>query len=440
MLKKFMTKKFRQNETRNRRHFNVSAVSVLPVVLVLIGITALATSAFAGTETVLLNLPGGSNGSNPYASLIADKKTAGVFYGTTGEGGNSTKCNLGSGCGTVFMISSPGWTESVLYSFQGPSIGDGSNPQAGLVADAKGNLYGTTASGGAFDSGTVFELTPPAMAGGAWTESVLYSFKGGTDGSNPSSALIFDGTSLVGTTPAGGASSFGTIFELTPPKKKGTPYTETILYSFTGRSDGGKPYGSVVLKSKVLYGTTLDGGPGSQGAVFELKPPAVAGGVWTESVIYGFTGGADGGKPYAGVIVGKLNVLYGTTGLGGSGYGTVFALTPPKPPSTLWTESVLYKFGNGPDGAYARYGVVADTAGNLYGTTGVGALNSGVVFEMVAPPKKSTVWTESVLWTFSGGNDGGDTTAGLILEGAVLYGTTSLGGQYGLGTVFSVTP
>jgi uncharacterized repeat protein (TIGR03803 family) len=287
--------------------------------------------------------------------------------------------------------------------------------------------------------GTVFKLAPPAKSGGAWTETVLYSFKGGTDGSNPASGVIFDGTSLVGTTALGGSSSFGTVYELTPPKTAKGVWTESILYNFKGLSDGGKPYGGLVLKTKSLYGTTLDGGPSSQGEVFELTPPVTAGGAWTESVIYGFTGGNDGGKPYSSVIFGKTGVLYGTTGLGGKGgYGTVFQLTPPKT-GTVWAESVLYSFGGGPDGSYPRYGVIADTTGNLYGTTGVGTANSGVVFKLGPPPKTGT-WPETVLWTFTGGSDAGDTTAGLLLNGGMLYGTTSLGGQYSDGTVFSVTP
>ena len=242
---------------------------------------------------------------------------------------------------------------------------------------------------------------------------------------------------MVGTTPFGGSSNFGTVFELTPPKTKTAPWTETILYNFTGRADGGKPYSGLVLKLKSLYGTVLDGGPSGQGAVFELTPPAVAGNPWTYTVLYGFTGGTDGGKPYSGVIFGKAGVLYGTTGLGGSGgYGTVFALTPHtgKP----WTESVLYSFGGGPDGSYARYGVVADTTGNLYGATGVGTNNSGVIFKLTS--SKTVPWPQTVLWTFTGGSDGGNPTAGLVLHGTLLYGTTSAGGEYSQGTVFSVVP
>jgi uncharacterized repeat protein (TIGR03803 family) len=411
-----------------------ATASILPIVITMMTLAISATAA--ANETVLYSFPGSVNGANPYGGLIAD--SAGALYGTTGGGGTSTNCSLGSGCGTVFKLTPPSWTPTVLYSFQGATVGDGSGPQGSLVFDKKGSLYGTTSSGGAYGFGTVFELTPPTVSGGAWTETILYSFKGGTDGASPASNVIFDLTTLVGTTPVGGASNFGTVFQLTPPKKKGSPWTEAILYSFTGRSDGGKPYGGVVLKAKNLYGTTLDGGPSSQGAVFELLAPTVAGKPWTENVIYGFTGGKDGGKPYAGVVFGKSGVLCGTTGLGGSGYGVVFQLTPHA--GAPWTESVVFTFGGGPDGAYARYGVVSDAAGKLYGTTGVGPTNSGVVFQMVPPTKKTSPWTENVLWTFSGGGDGGNTTAGVALIGGVLYGTTSLGGQYGKGTVFSATP
>jgi uncharacterized repeat protein (TIGR03803 family) len=402
----------------------------------------LAASSFAVTagENVLYSFPGAASGANPYAGLILD--TAGNLYGTTGGGGNSTECSLGSGCGAVFMLAPPSssntnWTETVLYSFQGGTT-DGSGPQSNLVLDAKGALYGTTSSGGAHALGAVFKLTPPATQGGAWTESLLYSFKGGTDGSNPASGLIFDTKgALYGTTPIGGANNFGIAFKLTAPTK-GTTWAETLLYTFKGLTDGGKPYAALVLKANNLYGTVLDGGTSSQGAIFELTAPAKMGGAWAESVIYSFTGGADGGKPYAALILDKAGNLYSTTGLGGAGeFGTVFKLTAPKTGSTTWTESVLYSFGGGPDGSYARTGLVFDTKGNLYGTTGVGTGNSGVVFELT-PPKTGTAWPETVLWTFSGSGDGGNPAAGLVVSGTNLFGTTSLGGEYSKGVVFEV--
>ncbi len=219
-------------QQRKRASFAGKLMLILPVVL------ALAASAFASNETVLYSFPGGVSGANPYAGLVAD--SSGSLYGTTGGGGNSTKCNLGSGCGTVFKLTAPSWTETVVYSFQGQTANDGSGPQAGLIFDSAGNLYGTTASGGKLGYGTVFMLTPPATPGGAWTETILYSFKGAATGSNPASGLIFDGTALVGTTPYGGKDNFGTVFKLTPTKK--APWSETILYNFTGLADGGRPY------------------------------------------------------------------------------------------------------------------------------------------------------------------------------------------------------
>jgi uncharacterized repeat protein (TIGR03803 family) len=424
----------------SQRKFQDIAGHLLPALLIVVLLAAGALAA-TPTETVLYSFPGGNNGSNSYAGLILD--SAGNLYGTTGEGGNSTKCDLGSGCGTVFMLTPPTgtsttWTETVLHSFQGATVRDGSGPQSGLIFDAKGALYGTTSSGGAFSLGTVFKLTPPATTGGVWTETVLHSFKGGTDGSSPASALIFDTKgALYGTTPIGGASNFGIAFKLVPPTT-GTVWVENILYTFKGLSDGGKPYAALVLKGTNLYGTTLDGGTSSQGAVFELAAP-VKGGGWTESVIYSFTGGADGGKPYASLILDKSGNLYSTTGLGGtSGYGTVFKLTAPKTGSTTWTETVPFNFTGGPAGAYARSGLALDTTGNLYGTTSVETDNSGVVFQLT-PPKTGTVWTENVLWSFSGGSDGGDSTAGVAVKGSTLYGTTSLGGQYAKGAVFAVT-
>lgn len=416
-----------------------------PLVILLV-VLLFATSALAVTpaESVLFSFPGGNSGANPYAGLILD--STGALYGTTGGGGNSTQCNLGSGCGTVFKLTPPAtktgvWTETVLYSFQGTAAKDGAGPQAGLVFDTAGALYGTTASGGVNGDGAVFKLTPPATEGGDWTETVLYSFKGGADGSDPASGLIFDTKgALYGTTPVGGSSNFGTVFKLTPPTK-GTTWAETILYTFKGLSDGGKPYAALVFKTNNLYGTTLDGGASSQGAVFELTAPAKAGAAWTETVIYSFTGGADGGKPYAGLILDKAGSLYSTTGLGGSsGFGTVFKLTAPKTGTTTWTESVLFDLSGGPAGSYARYGLVFDTKGNLYSTTGVGTINSGVVFELTPPTVAGNPWTEAVLWTFTGGSDGGDTTAGLAIKGTTLYGTTSLGGQFSKGTVVMVTP
>ncbi len=169
--------------------------------------------------------------------------------------------------------------ETVLYHFKGGS--DGAIPSANLVEDSAHNLYGTTMGGGTSNRGTVFEVSPPNTA---WTEAVLYSFAGGSDGANPRSDLIFDKAgNLYGTTLAGGGADFGTVFQLAPPATQGAPWTETVLYSFTGGSDGVNPWAGLIMDSKGnLYGTTMFGGSLGAGTVFELSPPATQGGPWTD--------------------------------------------------------------------------------------------------------------------------------------------------------------
>jgi uncharacterized repeat protein (TIGR03803 family) len=198
----------------------------------------------ATTESVLYKFNGGSDGANPHAGLISDSK--GILYGTTWHGGG-TGCG-GKGCGTVFRLVPPippatKWTEQVLYRFQGGS--DGAAPFAGLVLDSKGALYGTTLAGGvSFGLGTVFKLTQPAPGHTQWAEQVLYRFTGtGTDGAGPQAGLVFDSTgALYGTTSGGGGpANCGTVFKLAPPAPGHTQWTETVLYSFAGRGDGCLP-------------------------------------------------------------------------------------------------------------------------------------------------------------------------------------------------------
>jgi uncharacterized repeat protein (TIGR03803 family) len=235
------------------------------------------------------------------------------------------------------------WTEIVLYSFCAlGGCTDGENPEARLIRDAlSGNLYGTTYYGGANDEGTVFELTPPAAGPGMWTETVLYSFcaQGGdecTDGENPEARVIRDPSgNLYGTTPYGGAYGEGTVFELTPPATGQTAWTESVLYSFCahgGRdcTDGSYPEAGLIRDmSGNLYGTTEDGGTDGGGTVFELSPNK-AYTAWTESVLYSFCAHrdcTDGSYPEAGVIRDKSGNLYGTTSeYGAYGGGAVFEL------------------------------------------------------------------------------------------------------------------
>src|SRR5271165_1152285 len=234
----------------------------------------------------------GTDGIEPFGGLIID--AAGNLYGTTQEGGTHSG-------GTVFELS-PGaggtWTEQVLHNFSGT---DGNYPGAGLIFDAAGNLYGTTYTGGTYSIGTVFELSP--QAGGGWTETVLHNFDAtGTDGAFPEAGLIFDAAgNLYGTTFEGGTYGSGTVFELTPGM--GGTWTEQVLWSFNDNgTDGTNPLAGLTIDAAGnLYGTTEQGGSYGWGTVFELTPGA--GGVWTEQVLHAFNNnGTDGLAPVGGLI------------------------------------------------------------------------------------------------------------------------------------------
>ncbi len=351
-------------------------------------------------ETVLYSFKGGSDGAVPLGALI--RSSTGSLFGTTSEQG---------GCGTVFELDTTG-QEVPLYSFTCGT--DGANPQAGLVRDAAGNLFGTTVGGGRFGEGTVFEVDTTGK------ETVLYSFTGGADGAEPWGGLIRDAAgSLYGTTFVGGNSGLGTVFMLD------VAGNETALYSFAGGADGALPMAGLVRDAAGnLYGTTVGGGgTGNAGTVFSVDTSG------KEAVLYRFTGGVDGAIPQAGLIRDSVGNLYGTAFLGGElDYGTVFKL------ETSGALAVLHTFTGGSDGAKPGAGLILDAAGDLYGTTSAGgASGSGTVFEV---DKASN---EIVLYSFAGGTDGADPAAGLIQDAAGnFYGTTGAGGAYGFGTVFEV--
>ncbi len=337
-------------------------------------------------------------------------------------------------------------TFKVLHTFTG-STTDGANPRAGLVMDAKGNLYGTTQEDGSAGAGTVFEVSK----GGK--EKLLYSFKGGTtDGLAPYAGLVpvvdskgnfqaLYGTTYLGGTDAACSAGCGTVFQLTAPTLTTPSWTETALYSFTGgTNDGQNPEGGLVPvlnaegKVRALYGTTyLGGGTGGFGdlgcgTVFEL-PPAPRTGPWAETALYSFGCKPAGQDPYAGLIVDAKGNLYGTTVNGGtSGDGTVFKLN--RAGVVIWS----YSFTGGPtDGEAPEAGLVMDAKGNLYGTTAVGgASGDGTVFEVSGKGK------EIVLYSFAGGpTDGEQPEAGLVMDATGnLYGATVMGGASNLGTVF----
>ncbi len=354
-----------------------------------------------------------------------------------------------------------------LYRFTGGS--DGGSLQTALIFDGAGNLYGTTQEGGDYLAGTVFKLTP--NADGTWTESVLHSFCSLTncsDGAFPNARLIFDQTgNLYGTTPGGGilwcsggiTYGCGVVFKLT--HHPDGSWTENVLYKFcplTNCGDGWVPTGGLIFdEAGSLYGTTYFGGnltPCSDGCgvVFRLTPKE--NGTWRESVLHTFCaieGCSDGASPEAGLTIGAGGHLYGTTQAGGRAFGGVaFRMTPNSDGS--WTEDVLHSFGqNSQDGRFPSADLIFDSVGNLYGTTFQGGSSKicsygcGTVFKLMQNPDGR--WTEKVLHTFKGGRDGGYPFAGLKSDqpGSV-YGTTSLGGNLalcsglGCGVVFRLSP
>jgi len=366
------------------------------------------------------------DGSNPQASLVFDG--AGNLYGTAIYGGNS---NCVHGCGTVFELMPVNGKRKyrVLHHFEDNGK-DGYYPQGNLILDAAGNLYGTTALGGTSQGGTVFELMP--AKGGKWQEKILYNF---SDRTEPLAAVAFDATgSLYGTTFYGGTYGDGMVFELTPAKDGN--WTEKVLHNFDFNGEDGfsSRAGLVLDKSGDLYGTTVLGGTGGNGIVFEEARGK--NGSWTENVLYSFTGQTDGGLANAPLVFDSSGSLYSTTVAGGSsGVGNVFKLT--RNAEGKWVLTTLYSFES-VDGVYPEGGVIFDTAGNLYGTTYEGGSdNSGTVFKL--KPGSGGTWTETVVHNFGNNRDGSNPDAGLIMDASGnLYGTTNAGGTYGYGTVFEV--
>ena len=404
------------------------------------------------TEKKLHNLGGGTDGSGPLGTLVSD--AAGNLYGTTNFGGNYTAYPCTLGCGTVFELSpdgNGGYTTKKLHNFGSGT--DGGHPQAGLIFDASGNLYGTTLIGGDHSFGTVFEMTP--NGDGTWTEKKLHNFgSDSTDGHSPGSRLVFDTAgNLYGTTLGGGSYGGGTVFEMSPNGSGG--WTEKKLHNFGSTIAGGNtPTAGVVFDNNGnLYGTTYWGGNSSCasglgcGTVFELSPNGSGG--WTTFKLHNFgIAQTDGVAPSASLLLDAAGNLYGTTSGGGSyGAGTVFEMSPNG--SGGWTEKKLHNFGSSyTDGIIPESELIFDTAGNLYGVTNQGGsynqcdggLGCGTAFRLT--PNANGGWTETKLHNFGiSDTDGVEPQSGLLMDSAGnLYGTTYTGGDYDGGTVFVITP
>jgi len=287
-------------------------------------------------------------------------------------------------------------------------------------------LYGIAAAGGAYYCGAVFRLSPPSSSGGQWTEAVLYSFTGqngdGCVGYASTPVFGSDGA-LYGTTAYGGTYDVGTVFELQPPTTTGGPWTESILYSFPGDV---MAYGVSLLPGPEgnLYGTG-PGGAYGQGMVFGLAPPQSPGAAWTEYEIYNFTGTVDGTLPQS-LIAGPKGRLYGTTAFGGAfSNGVLFELSPPDKAGLAWAETTLWNFSIGIQNYSATASVSLYNDGAIFGfadtSTGL------AVFEL--QPATGGTWTLAVLYTFP--QNGTVVSSPLILRNGNLFGTTSTITGYG---------
>jgi uncharacterized repeat protein (TIGR03803 family) len=404
-------------------------------------ILGLMPAGWAAAAPVLTTLHAftGADGATPTTDLLFD--TSGDLYGAASAGG-------ARGLGAVFALSPPAtpggsWTQTTLYAFTGAA--DGARPAGSLLFDTSGGLYGTTQTGGPAKAGAVFKLTPPPIAGGSWTETTLYTFAGGADGTAPGAGLVFDTFgNLYGTTTTGGAYGAGTVFELTAPAAPGGSWTKTVLFNFHDSENGGRPASNLIFDTTgALYGATQVGGAPDFGVVFKLSPPPSPGGSWTQSTLHGFTGAPDGAGPAGNLVFDTAGALYGVTQAGGaSNFGTVFRLAPPATPGGAWTETTLHGFTGGSDGGHPRSGLMFDMTGALFGTTTDGAaFGFGAVFKLAPPATPGKAWKETVLYHFKGGGDGAGPRTGLTVDGSgAVFGTTAGRVPTNAGTVFELMP
>jgi uncharacterized repeat protein (TIGR03803 family) len=379
-------------------------------------VTAETLYSFGGTSTDAMGPSG-----------VLFQGSDGNFYGTSDRGGLA-ECADGAssdpyytGCGTVFKIT-PAGKETVLHSFAA-APGDGTAP-AVLIQGSDGNFYGATAGGGANNAGTVFKLTPEGV------ETILYSFKGGTDGAAAQGLIQANDGNFYGTTAGGGANNAGTVFRLT------SEGVETILYSFSGRqdappegaNDGANPIGQLLQGTDGnFYGVTALGGlqapdvmDGTCGTVFEVTPEGV------ETILHRFSG-PDGQSPAAGLIQGNDGNFYGTTTGGNTTFGTVFKVTP------QGVETTLYIFSpSSPSTPFDPTNALTQgTDGNLYGTTSGGGMNQGGTMFQLTPEG-----AVAVLYSFP--KTSGPNTNLVQGSDGNFYGGTALNGAYNRGYFFKL--
>lgn len=404
------------------------AAGVTPAARGLEGTGAITNARVPG-EKILWNFTGGADGADPIGGPFADP--AGNVYAGTIAGGSSDQ-------GTVVRLAPRhgSYDETTLVTFQGRN---GSSASGQLTMDSAGTLYGTTVWGGRYGYGSAFSIS----TNGRVRERVIWSF-GGTskDGANPDAGLVVDAQGvLYGTTAVGGPFGGGNVFKLT---RAGRRDTETVLHDFGGAKDGKYPAAPVTLGiDGTVYGTAGGGGNGCShgcGIVFKLTP---SGSRYSESVLWNFRGATDGSGPSSGVTIDASGAMYGVTDFGGGtscadgyGCGTVYKLTPS---ASGYTERVLWSFGKGTDGYYPLSNVVIGRNGTLYGTTWQGGTHyAGNLWELVP---SGSAYAEKVLWNFTAGDDGGDPRGQMLADArGRLYATTYVGGTAGVGTVLRFTP
>jgi uncharacterized repeat protein (TIGR03803 family) len=392
-------------------------VAVVAVVAILIG-----TASAGSTVNVLYSFAGGVDGGYPETELLQD--SLGNLYGTSVQGGLY-------GAGTVFQLT-PAGVHHIIYNFTGGP--DGGKPYHGVVFDAQGNLIGTASTGGggpcAGGCGVVYKLT---KSGNTFAFEVIYTFTGGSDGSDPVSPLLArgsPGTGFYGITISGGALGVGVIYKLEQDSSGKWHYR--VIHTFTGVLDGVGDSANLLVDHSCIFGVSPVGGVNAKGNIFELCPTPV--GEWNFGTIYSFQGFADGESPYGGLALYEDSVLYGTTYAGGAyGFGTIYELRVPEN-----VEKVIYNFRGGSDGANPMSTLAVDGIGNLYGTNttlGDPTCSCGTIFKLRHNNKGG--WNESVLYRFPGAPGPGFAYSSL---GAVFYGATVNGGTTNNGAIYKLTP
>jgi uncharacterized repeat protein (TIGR03803 family) len=449
-----------REETEEMTPRSTKNIAIRAIFIGLALVPGLCATSWAASEKVLYAFHG-EDGLAPVSVIIGPD---GALYGTAVVGGTNS-CNS-NGCGVVFRLTLGAdgkWHETVLQNFAG---GDGEYPNGSLAVDKAGSLYGTTVYGGDFHScsglgcGVVFEMV--RESGGKWTEKTLHTFEV-ADGAAPYAGLIFDSLgNLYGTASGGGntsacAGGCGVVFKLTPDGRG--DWTETVLYTFGQGRDGAAPLAALIFDSSGnLYGTTQYGGAYGGGTVYQLSPGN--NGQWTEQVLHSYNCGTnDGCEPTYGFVFDSVGNLYGTTPFGGTkgqqGWGTAFKLAPLG--GGKWKETILRTFDRAKlGGGFVSSGLILDTHGNLYGTTGEGGryscpgsggIGCGVVFRLALGANGK--WGETVLHSFGRGVDGSGPGGDLVFDSSGhLFGPASSGGyptsppcgKYGCGVVFEIVP